>query len=103
MLRIEFYNEIARILTHKESTDLIIEPTDEEKEAIHHLLNILGRSYYGPPCAETVSTYYQDILAKLLKLNQAEFPEGEYHDNCPCVRSEKHDDFHRCKHGLYDA
>lgn len=98
MLRIDFYNEIARIITYDTANDLAIEPNDDEKAAIERLLDILGRSYYNPhQCIKTVSTYYQD---KLREMVDPKF-EMAMHDDCPCVRSEKHDSFHRCKHGFF--
>lgn len=98
MLRIDFYNEIARVLTYEEANSLEIEPTDEEKVAIRRLLDILGRSYYAAPCDQTVSTYYQDKMARII---DPSLPELGDHDDCPCVRSEEHHDFHRCKHGFF--
>lgn len=95
-LRIDFYNEIARLLTYPETNTFEFEPSDEEKAAIQRMLDILGRSYYSPPCSKTVSTYYQNQLAEAAKLDP---PVN--HEDCPCVRSEKHETFHRCKHGYF--
>lgn len=112
-LRIDFYNEIARLLTYPETNTFEFEPSDEEKAAIQRMLDILGRSYYAPPCSKTVSTYYQNSLAELSKIDpnsplyEQKFLELSkldapvLHDDCPCVRSEKHDTFHRCKHGYF--
>ena len=97
-LRIDFYNEIARLITYPETNTFEFEPSDEEKAAIQRMLDILGRSYYAPPCSKTVSTYYQDKLARVI---DPSLLEGEDHDDCRCVRSEKHDTFHRCKHGYF--
>lgn len=95
-LRIEFYNAIAKILTYPENTELDLVLTGEEEEAIRRLLDILGRSYYAPPCPEIVDAFYQNEIFKNLNL---EAPTN--HIDCPCVRSEKHINFHRCKHGYY--
>ena len=99
-LRIDFYNEIARILTYPEADSFEFEPTDEEKAAIRRVLDILGRSYYASPCSEVVSTTYQQQIASLIDPSQ---PKAEEHDDCPCVRSEQHSNFHRCKHGYFSG
>lgn len=97
-LRTEFYNAVAQILTYESTVELDLEPNDSEKAAINHLLDALGKYYYGPVCASVIGTYYQDKLARIINPS---LPEEGDHDNCPCVRSEKHNTFHRCKHGYY--
>lgn len=97
-IRTEFYNAIAQLITYDEVDTLPIQPNDVEKEAIHKLLDKLGRYYYAPPCTKVVSTFYQDQLARLVNPS---LPDEGDHEACPCVRSEKHNDFHRCKHGYY--
>lgn len=99
-LRTEFYNAIAQILTYDSTVELDLEPNDAEKEAIHHLLDALGKYYYGPVCTAVVGTYFQDKLAKIINPS---LPDEGDHDDCPCVRSEKHSSFHRCKHGYYSG
>lgn len=99
-VRIDFYYAIAQVMTHMDSIELDFEPNDPEKEAIHHLLDVLGRRYYGPVCTAVIGTYFQDKLAKIIN---PELPDEGDHDDCPCVRSEKHSTFHRCKHGYYSG
>lgn len=114
VIRTEFYNSIAQMLTYDDVDSLDVEPTDAERAAITRLLDKLGRYYYDPtPCTSVVSTYYQNTLAELIKLDpssidyKTKFEElaksdpPTQHDDCPCVRSEKHSTFHRCKHGYY--
>ena len=99
VIRTEFYNSIAQMLTYDEVDALDVEPTDVEKAAINRILDKLGRYYYAAtPCPAVVSTYYQDKLAKIIN---PELPEEGDHDACPCIRSEQHSTFHRCKHGYY--
>lgn len=112
-LRIDFYNAIAQVLTYPETNSFDFEPNDEEKMAIQRLQDVLGRLYYAPPCPKLVSTYYQSGLAELLKIDPnsplykqkflelSKLDAPVLHEDCPCIRSEKHDSFHRCKHGYY--
>lgn len=96
-LRIDFYNAIAKLLCYyEEDSTFEFEPTEEEKKAIQHMLDKLGRLYFAPPCTAIVNTPYQDKLFEVATLN----PHAD-HENCPCVRSEKHHNYHRCKHGYY--
>lgn len=99
MLRIDFYNAIAQILTHPEKVELDIKPNAEEELAIRHLLDMLGRHYYAPPCTEIVDAPNQVMFNNAFKYANSQ--PIETHENCVCVRSEMHTNFHRCKHGYY--
>lgn len=97
-LRLDFFNSIGKLLTYNEDFTFDMELNDAEKKAVEHMLSVFGRIYYGPVCTVMINAHYQNLLAQVLK---PELKVADDHEACPCVRSEKHRDFHRCKHGYF--